>query len=269
MLQADTPVTSSPTRPITTRTRSSTLTSSRPPAESERKSGQASSIVPATTFRSISSGAAAQPSHTPNRQIPDAQAGPSRHRPPPVSVPPSSYPRASTSPTAAFVSPIGNHRHRESIDHVDDGLFALERATLALYTYKPSPTSIAISQPSPLPSTSSATPPSVVQFNHTSVPFRVRPGDYLEIRRLRRAAPSKPSGDEGAPRIGGEALKGVPKYRGRDGYVFRAGEDAPSVPLNQVQVPDSVATAFRLQHRTDVEVIRVSQGVLLPGKADL
>jgi hypothetical protein len=202
----------------------------------------------------VSSGAAASTS----KPITDNQAGPSRHRPPPVSVAPSSYPRHSTSPTAAVVSPLGNNYPRGSIDHVDEGLFALERATLALYTYKPATTSIAISQPSPLPSTSSAAPPSVVQFNHTSVPFRVRPGDYLEIRRLRRAIPTKPSGDEGTPRTGGEALKGVPKYRGRDGYVFRAGEDAPNVPLNQVQVPDSVATAFRLQHRSDVEIIRVS-----------
>lgn len=115
-----------------------------------------------------------------------------------------------------------------------------------------------ISQPSPLPSTSSAAPPSAVQFNHASLPFRVRPGEYLEIRRIRRAPAEKLKGEESTPKTGGEALKGVPRYLGRDGYVFRAGEDAPNVPVNQVQVPDSVATAFRLQHRSDVEIIRVS-----------
>jgi hypothetical protein len=148
--------------------------------------------------------------------------------------------------------------HRASVDHADEGLFGLERATLALYTYKPPSTSMGIAQPSPLPSTSHKTPAPAVQFNHASLPFRVRPGEYFEIRRLGR--PTKVKGEEGV-KSGGEALKGVPRYLGHDGYVFRAGDDAASVPLNQIQVPDSVATAFRLQHRLDVEVIRVSAAV--------
>lgn len=58
-------------------------------------------------------------------------------------------------------------------------------------------------------------------------------------------------------KTGGEALKGLGKKSERDGFVFRVGEDCPNVPLNQVQVPDTVAAAFRFVNRLEVELIRV------------
>lgn len=106
---------------------------------------------------------------------------------------------------------------------------------LTVYTYKPS---VISSQPSPLPSTSAA-PPSSVQINYASLPWDVQPGDYFEIRPLQRV-------DKG------EALKGVPFSR--RAFVFRLGDDA-SVPIGQVQMPDSVASAFSFQHRADVEIL--------------
>lgn len=142
---------------------------------------------------------------------------------------------------------------------MDDGLFPAERATMALYTYKPSISNPAnANQPSPLPSTSGPVSQSGVQVNYASLPFRVRPGEYLEIRRVKRPAAARVKGEERSQRVGGEALKGVPRYLGRDGYVFKVGEDMPNVPVGQIQVLDSVASAFRLQHRSDVEVLRVS-----------
>jgi len=148
-----------------------------------------------------------------------------------------------------------------------DGLFPVDRVQLTLYTYKASTGSSINTQPSPLPSTSTPTVavPSVVFFSYAALPWTPFPGDYLEIRRIRRpdvraVARTRGMGGE-APqvRMGGEALRGVMKNAGRDGYVFKVGENATNVPVSQIQVPESVAAAFKLQHRTDMEVVRVSR----------
>ncbi len=152
-----------------------------------------------------------------------------------------------------------------SVDE-DDGLSPSHQVQLTLYTYKPSTGPSAVSQPSPLPSTSGASVviPSAVQLSYAALPWTARPGDYIEIRGIRRpdvraGARTRGMGDEPAQvRLGGEALRGVTPRSGRDGYIFRLGEDSPNVPATQIQVPESVAAAFKLHHRLDVEVIRVS-----------
>ena len=139
-----------------------------------------------------------------------------------------------------------------------------ERARLTLYTYKPSVGSSINTQPSPLPSrsTPSSVGPSPILVSYTALPWSVRPGEYLEIRRIRRpdahAAQARGMGGEPAQvKLGGEALQGVVRNKGRDAYLFRIGDDSPHIPSNQIQVPESVAAAFRFQHRLDVEVSRV------------
>jgi hypothetical protein len=95
--------------------------------------------------------------------------------------------------------------------------------------------------------------------SYASLPWGVKAGDYLEIRR-----PPPPTNGAGAHTAHGippvhesDALEGVKPNRGRDHYIFRLGEDNPSVPMNQIQVPNTVAQSFRLQHRQDVEISRV------------
>ena len=123
----------------------------------------------------------------------------------------------------------------------EDTLFPLERASLTVFTYKPSAVG---SQPSPLPSTSAVQ--STILVNYTSLPWSVRPGDYFEIRSVRREKKD----------TGGEALRGVKWSLGRAGFTFRIGHDA-NVPVGQIQVPESVATAFHFQHRAEVEVLQL------------
>jgi len=153
---------------------------------------------------------------------------------------------------------------RASLDGSLDGHYSSNRAQLVLYTYKPSSTSTNNAQPTPLPATPTAATgiTSTVLLSHASLPWHVEPGDYLEIRRIRRdegGAKSKSTPNAAEPaKSGGEALRGVAKGTQRDGYVFRLGEDAPNVPGNQIQVPESVAAAFKFQHRLEVEVVRVS-----------
>ena len=157
---------------------------------------------------------------------------------------------------------------RSSLDGGASGTLPPDRAELALFTYKPSSSLPAVSQPSPLPSSSALVggTASPVIFSHAALPWPVSPGEYMEIRRIRRpvigsSARNRGMGADPNPaRQGGEALKGVAKGSGRDGYVFKVGEDAPQVPANQIQVPDSVASAFNLQHRREVEILRVSSG---------
>lgn len=144
------------------------------------------------------------------------------------------------------------------------------KTQLTLYTYKAGSMPGPSSQPSPLPSKHSFTKniTSEVMFNYASLPWRVRYGDYLEIRRTdEEAAKDIPKGSgkvgEGGGagekgRTGGEALKGVSRKHARDGYIFRVGEDAPNVGIGQIQVPESVANAFKFQHRLDIDVYLVS-----------
>ena len=124
----------------------------------------------------------------------------------------------------------------------EEALFPLERASLTVFTYKPSATS---TQPSPLPSTSAAQ--STVLVNYTSLPWHVKPGDYFEIRSVRREKKE----------TGGEALRGVKWSLGRAGFTFRVGNDAANVPVGQIQIPDAVASAFHFQHRADVEIVQL------------
>ncbi|GMK55697.1 hypothetical protein CspeluHIS016_0207530 [Cutaneotrichosporon spelunceum] len=134
----------------------------------------------------------------------------------------------------------------------------VDRTTLSLYTYTPNLSAPAATLPcnSLVPAPASNLACSRVQLSYASLPWPVKAGDYLEIRRV----------PGGAPRLGGppqrtgdgEAVEGVKPNKGRDGYVFQVREDMPSVPLNQIQVPNSVANAYRLQHRQDVEVIKIA-----------
>lgn len=135
--------------------------------------------------------------------------------------------------------------------------------SLSLYTYNSNTTSA----PPPasgtnllLPAPASNLASSRVLLSYASLPWDVKAGDYFEIRRAPgsglpvRPGPN-PISDE---RPGdGEALEGVKPGKGREGYIFRLREDMPNVPLNQIQVPNSVAQAFKLQHRQDIEIRRI------------
>lgn len=174
--------------------------------------------------------------------------------PPPAMVP--TIPSAPSVPT------------RGSLDYPDgDPLFPATQVNLLLYTYRPNNLPLNNQQPSPLPSLQPAkTIVSTVHLAHSALPWRVQTGDYLEIRRIHRSEPHSlsrqrgmgvgPNGPMDGKVTGGEALKRV-KGEGRDTYIFRVGEDCPNVPINQIQVPESVASAFRLQHRSEVEVVKV------------
>lgn len=141
------------------------------------------------------------------------------------------------------------------------------KVQLTLYTYKSGSIPGPSSQPSPLPSKHSFTNniTSDVHFNYASLPWRVRYGDYLEIRRTNEEVTkeglkgSSKGAESEKARAGGEALKGVSRKHDRDGYIFRVGDDAPNVAIGQIQVPESVATAFKFQHRLDIELYLVSQ----------
>jgi len=108
----------------------------------------------------------------------------------------------------------------------------------------------------------------MIHFAYDALPYKVQPGDYLEIRRIERpeiptgtfsrTMGSSLSGPAAEKSVGGEALKNLAPNSGRDAYIFRVGEDNTNVPISQIQVPESVASAFRFQHRLDVEVVRVS-----------
>ncbi|EIW66543.1 hypothetical protein TREMEDRAFT_35030 [Tremella mesenterica DSM 1558] len=140
-----------------------------------------------------------------------------------------------------------------------------DRAQLQLYTYKATSVPGPSSQPSPLPSTSgnfTIAPRSQVLFSFNTLPWLVRTGDYLEIRRIGNAGLEKTAAHgPHALKAGGEALKSVVREAKagevRDGYVFRVGADAPNIPINQIHIPETVASAFCLQHRLEVQVMRV------------
>lgn len=174
---------------------------------------------------------------------------------------PSPPPLAMTAPSAPAVPTMA------SLDH-GEPLFPKDRVNLALYTYRPNNSSTGISQPSPLPTSSAhAAVHSMVQFAYDSLPWKVRPGDYLQIKRVQRDDRHSTSRTRGmggmggsgpmdGAKAGGEAIKGL--SRKRNAYIFRAGEDTPNIPMGQIHLPESVASAFRFQHRSEVEVIRVS-----------
>jgi hypothetical protein len=133
---------------------------------------------------------------------------------------------------------------------------------LSLYTYSPSaqslttPTATATSL---LPAPAANLSFSRILVSYASLPWGVKAGDYLSIR---RPPPSTlPGGRPGLPpppdRLDTDALEGVKPNRGRDLYIFRLSDDHPAVPMNQIQVPNTVAQAFRLQHRQDVQISRV------------
>lgn len=161
-------------------------------------------------------------------------------------------------PTLATIPSAPSVPTRSSLD--GGSAFNLgDAAQLQLYTYKPTASTSFAPQPLPLPATPTSTgqiPASQVLFSFNSLPFLVQSGDFLEIRRI---------GDAGlndstvkGPRVvktGGEALKKV--QRGRDGFIFRVGADAPNIPLDQIHIPESIAAAFFFQHRLDVHVRKV------------
>ena len=106
---------------------------------------------------------------------------------------------------------------RSSSDIGLDGSYPKDRVTLILQSYKVTATISSTAQPSPLPSTSThhQASPSNVLFSHAALPWPVRAGDYLEVRRVRRTdvrstARGRTPGAE-AKRSAGEALKGIQK----------------------------------------------------------
>lgn len=135
------------------------------------------------------------------------------------------------------------------------------RVILSLYTFNPPVNTISQKdqQASLLPAPAAVNSTKVL-LSHASLPWPVRAGDYLEIRKVN--TPQIPSRPGPRPMKGSgndlDALSGVKPNTGRDGYVFRLGEDCPNVPVNQIQVPNAVATAFKMQHRQDVEICRIS-----------
>jgi len=157
---------------------------------------------------------------------------------------------------------------RGSLDPIENPAFLDEKIKLLLYTYRPNNLA-QHAQPSPLPSINgaAAAPPSCVHFSYDALPWPVRAGDYLQIRRIERDDPLPMSMKRGfgmsivgpsEVKGGGEALKQIASGSKRDAYIFRVGDDCPNIPINQIQVPDSLAAAFRFQHRLEVEVSRVS-----------
>jgi hypothetical protein len=181
-------------------------------------------------------------------------------------------PAVTTVPSAPDVRPYPVQEASQSTPVNAD--FSVEhKAQLTLYTYTPSSMPHPSSQPSPLPSKHSFTKhvTSLVNFNYASLPWRIRPGDYLEIRRTdeeftRDASKNIKGGENDQSKAGGEALKGVSRKFKRDGYIFRVGEDAPNLSIGQIQVPESVAAAFKFQHRLDVDIHYVSHGLYLMGR---
>ncbi|KAE8539698.1 vacuolar membrane-associated protein IML1 [Cryptococcus gattii VGV] len=147
-----------------------------------------------------------------------------------------------------------------------------DSVALLLYTYKPllhnTGASANPAHPSPLPSSAASpnAPSSQVTINYAALPWSVQPGDYLEIRQLNRTQLKVPNASACIQGMEGEkpkkvkrppALEDVKTGKGRDGYVFRLGEDSPTANIHQIQVPDSVATAFGFQNRLEVEVRKI------------
>lgn len=147
-----------------------------------------------------------------------------------------------------------------------------DSVALLLYTYKPllhnTGASANPAHPSQLPSSAASpnAPSSQVIINYAALPWSVQPGDYLEIRQLNRTQLKVPTASTCIQGMEGEkpkkvkrppALEDVKTGKGREGYVFRLGEDSPTANIHQIQVPDSVATAFGFQNRLEVEVRKV------------
>ncbi|WVO20164.1 vacuolar membrane-associated protein IML1 [Cryptococcus decagattii] len=147
-----------------------------------------------------------------------------------------------------------------------------DSVALLLYTYKPllhnTGASANPAHPSPLPSSSASpnAPSSQVTINYAALPWSVQPGDYLEIRQSNRTQLKVPIASTYIQGMEGEkpkkvkrppALGDVKTGKGREGYVFRLGEDSPTANIHQIQVPDSVATAFGFQNRLEVEVRKI------------
>lgn len=171
----------------------------------------------------------------------------------------SGHVRTNSEPT----SPI---KEQASPDKSEGPLLGTEtdKVLLSLYTYNPSATTAptpASTAHSLLPAPAANLSSSRVLLSYASLPWDVKPGDYFEIRRTAGASMPVRPGPHPLPdeRSGeGDALEGVKPGKGRDGYIFRLREDMTNVPLNQIQVPNSVAQAFKLQHRQDVQVRRIA-----------
>ncbi|ORY27432.1 hypothetical protein BCR39DRAFT_538001 [Naematelia encephala] len=269
----------SPPRPTSTRTRSSTIIGTGPLPPGSSQPGPPAIDISASSLRNFtdsSTSVAAQALSTLHSAIPGSSrprmksAKTTAHERTP------SWPVPNTSVAAVTSAPIFPTR-RSSIDGDSDvdPLDMQRTIQLLLYTYKLSPTNTTNAgqsgpQPSPLPSASSlpATAPCRVLVNYASLPWSARPGDYFEIRRIRRPitrSEARAKGMGASPernKAGGEAMKGVARGQGRDGYVFRLGDDHPEIPINQIQVPDSVALAFRFPHRLEIEVVKLSDHFL-------
>lgn len=136
-----------------------------------------------------------------------------------------------------------------------------QKVQLELYYYKPPEEKPLHSQPSPLPRQQpfNNVVSSPVKFSYKSLPWRIRNGDYLELRRTdaeaaRETLKTSKGGESDRAKTGGEALKGVSRRYERDGYIFRVGADSPETEVGQIQVPESVATAFGFQYRMECDI---------------
>lgn len=177
-----------------------------------------------------------------------------------LSYPDPPLPEVTTVPSAPDIRPVPDQQASSSLP-ANTGFSVEHKAQLTLYTYTPSSMPHTSIQPSPLPSKHSFAKhiTSLVNFNYASLPWRIRPGDYLEIRRTdeevtRESVKGIKGSDGDQTKAGGEALKGVSRKFKRDGYIFRVGEDAPNLSIGQIQVPESVAAAFKFQHRLEVDI---------------
>lgn len=158
---------------------------------------------------------------------------------------------------------------RATLDRLQRGALeqgAKDSVRLVVSTYRPIPASGSAAQPSPLPSgsTSSAVTAAsaLVLVSHASLPWTARAGDLIEIRHVHRPETAghqrRVTGSTDLPddRAGGEALRFSSKTKGRDGFVFRLGEDT-QMSIGTIQIPDSVSHAFWYQNRQEVELHRI------------
>nr|XP_031862950.1 uncharacterized protein CI109_001425 [Kwoniella shandongensis]KAA5530022.1 hypothetical protein CI109_001425 [Kwoniella shandongensis] len=264
------PTRDSSPRPIQSRTRSSTIIGTGPLPPGSNQPGPPSIDVSASSFRittnTAPSAAAEALSNLSGGSVrrPKLQTAVTGHNrvsswPSPPKNVMTTMPSAPAVPTRGSIDASNGNSNGGILDF--SGLNR-ESVALLLYTYKPNHNH-APSQPSPLPSasTSSTAASSQVIVNYAALPWDARPGEYLEIRQthLRRGSHQSDRVQylDGASKKKSHrspALRDIKPGKGRDGYVFKLGEDVPSANPHQIQVPDSVATAFGFQHRLEVEV---------------
>ncbi|WRT65675.1 uncharacterized protein IL334_002620 [Kwoniella shivajii] len=269
------PQLSSPPRPVTIRARSSTIIGTGSTSAGSNQPGPPSIDISASSFRittnplpgpSISTSALTDQLGSSGSKRSRILSGGGNGHQRISSWPSPPHPVMSHMPSA----PVIPTRANLESGVLDLTLVDKDSVALLLYTYKPTITNNnGPAHPSPLPSTSSSStaPSSQVLINYAALPWDAKAGDYLEIRQIHRRQAQQTLqklGPEGESirkkkKDVNPALNGVKPGKGREGYVFRLGEDSPTISAHQIQVPDSVATAFGFQQRLEVEVRRITE----------